>query len=227
MRRFVTALCVFGLVAGFSGLAMGVPYKNPGHSYKMGDFSAGFIFESASRDLSSDRFDPIPLEAEITLLMGAFGIGLGPGGMLEVHVGTAKTGLKVGGDKQPDSDGTIIGASFRYNIQTIGSLSHGPFASVHSGSVDNDTSETTFTQVDGGYGVGFALNDVISFYGGGVLSVLSGTVDEYSQATDFDGKDEVSGFAGLEIHPAEQLLIGIEGHAIAETSFLVYLDGRF
>ena len=234
MKLHARIALAFALVLGLPASSWAVAYKNPGHDFRVGRFSAGVIVESSSRDLVSDKYtEDIP--ADTSLVMAAFGFGLSPAMVIEPHAGVLSSQTTIGGTAQDRSDGVILGAAFRLNVSRIlggdgGGIQHGLVAEYHYANIGNDVSETDVYQTDVGYGVWFPVSEIVGFYAGGVLSSVSGTTTPNNylvSAYDFDSKTDTGAFGGVQLRFAASVLLGVEVHLLNETSVGFHFDGRF
>lgn len=228
MRTAIAALCALVLLVAHVGTAQAIIYKSPGPNYKQGQVGAGVIYDSTKRKVTSDALPAgtSSVDLKYTAFMGSFGFGLGEAGVLEVHAGQISGKI----EQEDTASGTIFGAGLRYTVADTGKVRHGFLAAFHSGSVSNDTSSTDVSQTDLGYGAAFAFGDKGAMYAGGVFSSLNGTLSlevppYYSY--DFEGDASVGFFGGVEFAASPTLVIGAEIHALHDSSFGFYVDGKF
>ncbi len=222
--KYLSAVLLGLALVGYGLAAHAVTYKNPAHGFSQGDFTIGASIHSATREVESDRFDATG-DVDIDIFSANLGIGVGPSGMLGLHVGTAEAAL----EDLDGSDGVIAGISYRHNMAPGGKTQHGLLLSFRSASLEGEFDDTTdATQFDVGYAVSFAAGGKANFFAGGVFSTLDFTIDPFfGEATDFNGTDNIGAFGGIEFQLGEKAMAGIEAHVLHESGFSLYLDALF
>lgn len=205
--------------------ANAVLYKNPVTETSKGQKSFGVSFVKMSRDLSSDAITGT-VEGEQTLIAADITFGITDGSAIELRLGLDDSNLDVPGTQS--SDGFLLGAIFRSNIDISNNdIKLGGFASLQTSSLSNDNSDTDITVIEFGAGVSKKLQDDFSLYGGGVLSMLDGTISDRFGSVDFEGDDNIGVFAGIEKKLQNRATIGLELNLIHQSGFAAYFEMPF
>jgi hypothetical protein len=226
-----TALAAMMALAGAAAPAWGVTYGNPAHDVKSGQIALGFVYEDHERTFEFEGGAESDLHSSVIGISAGFGIA--NAGLLSFTVGAVSfTGDDV--DKELTGvEGTI---AYRHNFDFADKLDEGadPFQKFRKGLIaavrignaeDPDGNGIDYFEYDLGFGVGTNVIRQVQAYGGGVLSIVSGT--GYSEAgSDYsvDSSDWVGVFAGMEWAPQETLIVGAEIHLVHEWGFGLYVE---
>lgn len=218
---------VFCVLLLFTAQANAVLYKNPVTGTNEAQKSFGISFAQMSRDVSSDAVTGT-YEGNQTLIVADVTIGITNGSAIELRLGLDNSELDMpsSGD---GSDGILLGAIFRSNIgMSSKEIKMGGFASLQSSTLSNDTSDTDILVIDFGLGVSKSLENNINLYGGGVLSILDGTVYAANgNAYDFESNNNIGVFGGLEKSLQNNVKIGVELNLVHQTGFAAYFEMPF
>lgn len=220
MKQAILAGYVLAALIFAAGTAWAIPYKNPAHGLGAGDSTAGVLFESGSRDLTSGAINGT-VGSDRQLVMGAYSLALSPQGQIEFHLGFITAAL----ENQDSASGTIYGAIYRHDLSG-GGRRHGFFVAWHGADTSNDTSDTFVGEFDAGYAMAFALSPDVNAYAGGVYSSLEGTLTIYPGGFDygFEGDQPIGLFAGAEMAASPAMRLGVELHILHESAFGLYLQ---
>ncbi len=208
-----------------SSQANAVLYKNPVTETMEGQKSIGVSFVKMSRDLTSDAINGT-IGADQTLLAADLSYGINDGSEIEFRIGLDDSELDGAAES---SDGILLGAVFRSNIQLSNTdLKLGGFASLQSSSLSDEFSSTDVFVYEFGAGASKAIDKGLNLYGGGVLSFLDGTLSpDHGSAIDFEAADNFGAFVGLEKSLQNKMKIGVELNVIHQTGFAAYLEVPF
>ncbi len=225
----VIGLAVIAVASLFiSDSAWAVVYKNFAHGFSQGEFFVGLSVEAMSRDFEDEAGGEAELDIDRNTLN--VGIGVGQSGLIGLHAGAVDIGSDDPNVNQ--SDGGEFGVSYTHNLDpnSEGPVQLGFQLSLRTGTVDEEFTETDFTQVDLGFGGALKLNEQLSFYFGGVFSSVDATIELTVQpfsAFDIEASDNIGGFGGIEFRASEQFLLGAEIHLLHESGIAIYGDILF
>jgi hypothetical protein len=231
MKYCLGAVGVCALLLAGASTAAGLAYKNPGHGFRSGEWSAGAIVVQGDRDMEiADQEGTHSLALRSTV--GALGYGLADGMWLEGHAGSLRTQFTQSGSTVADthSDGRLLGAVLRYHVSPNDDvLQHGLLVAYHTSfDLHNIFGESELTRLDAGYAASAKIAEWVTVYLGGVSTALELT-ETSSDGTSvvLESSEDVGAFGGLEFRAGNSMQYGLELHAVDEIALLLYLDSRF